>query len=404
MDNNAATSGPGQSNPIVPQCAGCVQKYTFLGYLDDANGKSTIPTSINVTSGTLNACQTGTTITIDNTNANLWVPITGDDGNILAEIKANGNILGTVTSSFYTKTGTVRENGSKRLFANRNITITPQTQPSSAVSIRLYLAKAEFDSLKTAKNSLGNSSNVNTIADVSIFKNSDACGSSMTNTTTTITPQYAEAFGNNYVLQASITSFSSFYFASASTVTLPLQLLTFTGGLENNSIANLRWETTNENNVSEFVVERSTNGNNFLGIGNVTAFGSAQKNAYIFADKEAGLQQATVLYYRLKMVDNSGQYSYSKVVTVVLNKDINVFLFPNPAKHNVNVQIKGAVLNPVIIQVSDLNGRIVHSEKRNITQSGTVTIDVKQWKPQVYVLKVINSKNEVVTTQKFEKM
>jgi hypothetical protein len=70
----------------------------------------------------------------------------------------------------------------------------------------------------------------------------------------------------------------------------------------------------------------------------------------------------------------------------------------------VNVQIKGAVLNPVIIQVSDLNGRIVHSEKRNITQSGTVTIDVKQWKPQVYVLKVINSKNEVVTTQKFEKM
>jgi trimeric autotransporter adhesin len=404
MDNNSATSGPGQSNPTVPQCAGCVQKYTFLGYNSDANGKSMISNAIDVTAGTLSNCQTGTTINIDNTNANLWVPITGDDGNILAEIKANGNILGTVTSSFYTKTGTVRENSSKRLFANRNITITPQTQPSSAVSIRLYLTKAEFDSLKTAKNSLGNSSNVNIIGDVSIFKNSDACGSAMTNTTTTITPQYAEAFGNNYVLQASITSFSSFYFASASTVTLPLQLLTFTAEVENNSIANLRWETTNETNVFNFIVERSTNGNNFLGIGNVTAFGSAQKNAYLFADKEAGLQQSAVLYYRLKMVDNNGQYSYSKVVTVALNKDINVFLFPNPAKHNVNVQIKGAVLNPVILQVSDLNGRIVYSEKRNIAQSGTVTIDVKQWKPQVYVLKVINSKNEVVTTQKFEKM
>ncbi len=32
MDNNSTTSGPGTANPVVPTCAGCVQKYTFLGY------------------------------------------------------------------------------------------------------------------------------------------------------------------------------------------------------------------------------------------------------------------------------------------------------------------------------------------------------------------------------------
>jgi DNA-binding beta-propeller fold protein YncE len=34
MDNTSTTSGPGSANPVVPACAGCVQKYTFLGYYD----------------------------------------------------------------------------------------------------------------------------------------------------------------------------------------------------------------------------------------------------------------------------------------------------------------------------------------------------------------------------------
>ena len=405
MDNSSTTSGPGSANPVVPTCAGCVQKYTFLGYNSDGNGKSMIPTSIDVTAGTANACQTGTTITIDNTNSNLWVPITGQDGNILAEIKANGNNLGTVTSSFYANTGAVRENASKKLYANRNITITPQTQPSSAVSIRLYMTAAEFNSLKTATNSQGSPSGINTITDVSIFKNSDACSPAMSTTTITITPQYAEAFGSSYVLQGDITSFSTFYFANPSGTILPLQLLTFTGSLENNSSAYLRWETTNEVNASHFILERSTDANNYISIGNIAANGTAnEKNSYFFIDKDAGSQQTTILYYRLKMVDNSGQYSYSKVVNLVLTRNVNVFLFPNPVKHSLNIQFNGSVPSPVQIQVSDLNGRVVYSERRSVTQSTTVTIDVKQWKSQVYVLKVINSKNEIVTTQKFEKM
>ena len=57
MDNSSTTSGPGSANPVVPNCAGCVQKYTFLGY-NDASGKSSIPTSIDVTAGTVNSCNT----------------------------------------------------------------------------------------------------------------------------------------------------------------------------------------------------------------------------------------------------------------------------------------------------------------------------------------------------------
>jgi glucose/arabinose dehydrogenase len=402
MDNTSTTSGPGNANPVVPACAGCVQKYTFLGYDSDANGKSMISTSIDVTAGTANACQTGTTITIDNTNSNLWVPITGQDGNILAEIKANGNKLGVVTSSFYTNAGTVRETAAKKLYANRNITITPQTQPSSAVSIRLYLTAAEYNALRTATNSQGSPSGINAINDLIILKNTDACSPSFSSAPLTITPQYAEAFGSNYVLQANITSFSSFYFAGMNATTLPAQLLTFAGSLQNGD-ALLKWQTSSETNTSFFIVERSIDGSNYSAIGNVNAKGSSSvTTAYSFTDGNVISQSSAIIYYRLKIVDKNGQYSYSRVVSIVLNKNIDVFLFPNPVKQMLSVRLSMDA-NPVRIQVTDLTGRIVYSQ-RHLGSQNSVSIDVKQWKPQVYILKVINSKNEILTTRKFEKM
>src|SRR4030095_10449989 len=266
MDNSSTTSGPGSANPVVPTCAGCVQKYSFLGYYD-VSGKSSIPTSIDVTDGTVNSCNTGTTVTIDNTNNNLWVTITGQDGKIIAEIYANGNNLGTVTSNFYKNAGAIRiANGTHYL--DRNMTITPQTQPSSTVKIRLYLSKAELDALIA-----DGASGVTSISNLQILKNTDPCSSSITNATTLITPTYAEAHGaNGYMLQGDITSFSSFYFSS-SNFTLPLDLLTFTGRLQNNNSVLLNWKTENEINTSHFVVERSADGNNFSGIGNVSANG-----------------------------------------------------------------------------------------------------------------------------------
>jgi trimeric autotransporter adhesin len=388
----------------VPSCAGCVEKYTFLGYMPDANGKSTISSTVDVAAGTANACQTGTTITIDNTNNNLWVPITGQDGNILAEIKANGNNLGVVTSSFYTNSGSVRENASKRLYSNRNITITPTTQPSSNVSVRIYMTAAEFNSLKTATNSQGASSGITSIGNISIFKNSDLCGSAMSGSTITITPQYAEAFGSNYVVQGDIASFSTFYLANASQTVLPLQLLTFTGKLQNDNSALVQWKTSNELNTAQFVVERSLDASNYIAIGTLPAKGTTEA-FYSYTDADAGAQSANSLYYRLKSVDNNGQYTYSKVVTIVLTKNINVFLFPNPVKQTLNVQINGTVLSPISLQISDMNGRVVHFERRNVPSSSTtLTLDVKQWKPQVYIIKILNSKNELITTQKFQKM
>jgi hypothetical protein len=159
-----------------------------------------------------------------------------------------------------------------------------------------------------------------------------------------------------------------------------------------------------ELNTSEFVVERSADGNHFLAIGDVAAAGNTElSTAYAFTDAAAGLQPCSILYYRLKIVDRDGQYSYSKIVSLPLNKNIDVVLFPNPVKQLLNLKISGSATAPVQLQISDLTGRVLFSQKSLGVQSN-ISIDVRQWKPQVYILKVVNSQNEVLITQKFQKL
>lgn len=381
-DEGTSATGPGGISPpvTVPNCTNCIIKYTFLGYAD-AGGKSSIPDAIDVTAGTANSCATGTTITIDNTNNNLWVPITGPDGNIMAEIYPNGNNLGTVTSSFYTNSGSIRvKNGVHYL--DRNITITPQNQPSSTVKIRLYISKAEFDALDA--DPLGG---VSAITDLKIIKNEDACGSSIASSTTLINPTFAEAHGSNgYVLQGDINSFSSFYFSS-SNVILPMHLLSFTGSLQDNA-ALLQWKTANEINMSYFDIERSINGSDFTKIGSETAKGNNNNtNNYSYIDYDAANQNASVVYYRLKIVDVNGSFSYSQIVSVTFTYTTTFLVRPNPVQQILYIHGKKDFHKPLQAELYDLSGKILRKEQEF---KNDFSIDVTSLKPGVYILKMYN--------------
>jgi PQQ-dependent dehydrogenase (s-GDH family) len=410
MDNSSTTSGPGAANPIVPACAGCVQKYTFLGYNTGTTGRSLIPTTVDVTTGTANTCVAGTTITIDNSNNTIWVPITGPDGNIMAEIKANGNNLGTVTSSFYTNSGPVRENSKRRLYLDRNMTITPQVQPNPAtpVSIRLYITAGELNAIKAATNSQGASSLVSSISNLSIYKNSDACGPTWVNvsTPTVITPLYAEAHGTSgYVLQADISSFSSFYFANTNAITLPLNLLTFKGQWQENN-ALLQWETSNEVNTSHFIIERSTDGRNFTAIGKTEAAGNSNGQKYSYPDKDAGMLNAAILYYRLKMYDLNGTFSYSNIVTINVDPAaLVVNIYPNPVHSMIMAKVSLKKADNLNIQVTDMKGQAVYMATKYLGAGvSELQIDTRKWTSQVYSVKITDSNNKVLITKNIVKL
>ncbi len=408
MDNSSATSGPGVGNSIVPGCAGCVIKYSFLGYADNG-GKSSISNSIDITAASANTITNATTVTIDASNNNLWVPITGPDGNIMAEIKANGNNLGTVTSKFYTHSGTTREDASKKLYLNRSITITPQNQPSSTVNVRLYVTNSELSSLISATNSNGASSSVNSIGDIKILKNNDASPEALTAAIAILDPVYAEAHAGTsnggYVLQADITSFSSFYFGDPDMIPLPLELISFNGKIKENQ-ALLQWETSNEDNTSHFEVERSTDAKLFEKTGLVSASGNSVNSKYSYTDKDADKQGAPLLYYRLKIVDKDGKISYSQVISLTISSaSIPVVIYPNPVSDALNFRITMPQSSHVLLQVTDMQGRVMYKQNKFLrTGTEEIIINTKSWPAQSYSVIVTDNRKKVLISKKIIKM
>jgi hypothetical protein len=76
----------------------------------------------------------------------------------------------------------------------------------------------------------------------------------------------------------------------------------------------LEWKTGEENNLQKFVVERKTPQSIFTEIAFVNPKGS--NSLYSFIDKNAYKSTDLLFNYRLKIVDNSNQASYSHEVTV----------------------------------------------------------------------------------------
>lgn len=398
IDSSSTTSGPTTNNPIVSACAGCLQRYTFLGYntagaaFPAAGFTTTMPTSIPIAPGQNSLCETANYVVINaaNNNTNLWVPITDTNSNIIAEIYANGNNLDTVRTSFYHNgSGTVRKDGGGRWYLDRNITITPKTQPASNVAIRLYITAAEFNALNSAPGSgIGGSIN-----NVGIFKNSNnVCVTALTGgpaaSVTTITKA---SFGSGYVLQSNaLPSFSTFYFANSALTTLPVQMVSFTANLVNNASI-LNWTTSSEVNTASFEVERSIDGTNYTQIGTVAANGNSTIPIdYTYTDNDAVSQSAPTIYYRLKIVDRDGHFAFSNVVTISLaDMAGRVTVFPNPASDKTNVTIGAVSDGQVKWSVVDNAGRtMMQSTIQAKKGRNNITLNLNKLSSGIYYLSV----------------
>ena len=76
----------------------------------------------------------------------------------------------------------------------------------------------------------------------------------------------------------------AFYMKLTPPITLPLHLIGFNAWLENEK-AQLKWITDNEENVSHFEIERSTDGADFAAIGRIMAKNVAFRNEYLYTDQ-----------------------------------------------------------------------------------------------------------------------
>ena len=180
-------------------------------------------------------------------------------------------------------------------------------------------------------------------------------------------------------------------------VVLPLRLLQFTAHRSSSSIE-LRWLTEKEMNVKQFEIERSFNGSNFTGIGTAAAANnSIQKNMYTFPDNDPlAVNSGNKMYYRLKMVDFDGKYTYSNIATVNPLVGNNLLsLYPNPVNSSsVYINFSTPVQSRIEVKIEDVKGRIYKKFTfMSNSNSGAIPVDVSKLANGVYVLKVAGGKN-----------
>jgi hypothetical protein len=131
---------------------------------------------------------------------------------------------------------------------------------------------------------------------------------------------------------------------------LPTTLLNFDAKISNKDV-NLTWETTNEINTNNYEVEKSFDGNNWINIGIVIAKNITGTNSYSLTDKNPNYG---INYYRLKMNDKDGKYTYSPIRTVNFTKGgLFVSVAPNPASSfttiTFNQPVKNAARKPSVL-------------------------------------------------------
>ena len=308
-------------------------------------------------------------------------------GNAVAEIKANGNNLGVISTSMYIHSGPVREDGNKQLYLDRNVTITPTVQPSTPVDIRLYLKGSEFEALKNALNSEGQPSGINDINDVAFFKNSQGCSATQSSTAP-VTVTSASWNGADYVLTASITAFSSFYVANKNNIVLPLTLLDFSGKLLNKTAA-LNWKTDNEINTLSFDIERSKDARNFTTVGNVPAANTSGVHVYNFIDANISSLGSPVVYYRLKTKDINNSFTYSNIVPIAIAGKETVSIYPNPVINKADIIINLSNAENIVANIFDNTGKLIKTEQWNLASgSNAISIDLSSIAKGVYYLQL----------------
>lgn len=139
---------------------------------------------------------------------------------------------------------------------------------------------------------------------------------------------------------AVVTAFSPFTFGSklSGVNPLPIELTDFRA-VCGNAAVNLSWRTASEKGNSQFILERSSDGNEWTDIAYIKGAGtSTQPKEYGFTDRVPGV---AVYYYRLSQVDFDGKKETFPLIAVnCISSTENVRVYPNPAGSFVTLEFE----------------------------------------------------------------
>lgn len=200
---------------------------------------------------------------------------------------------------------------------------------------------------------------------------------------------------------------------------LMVHLLSF-GASKTNNGAQVVWNTENEENYTNFTVERSSDGGATFSV--LGGLASSAEGTYSFLDK---MPPAAADMYRLKIQDLNGTITYSNIVTLSYGNATtniaksNISIYPNPSNGVINLAINtgGSSLQEISsLPKTGITGTSQAYDIKIISITGSIikaaTATTASWQdnvsnltPGTYIIQVVNNKDKsLVGKSTFVKM
>jgi hypothetical protein len=180
----------------------------------------------------------------------------------------------------------------------------------------------------------------------------------------------------------------------------PVELINFTAHLAGNRVR-LDWSTSQELNNNYFQIERSSNGNSTWSVlATVSGAGNSQvlKN-YNFFDATP-LSGAN--YYRLKQVDGDGNFKYSRIINIKIDRQKeSVSVLANPFHNTLSVNFISAIPQVVSARLIDITGKQVALEEWVVNGNSTKDFaNINKLQPGIYILTITKKSGEILYNNK----
>ena len=171
---------------------------------------------------------------------------------------------------------------------------------------------------------------------------------------------------------------------------LPVNLVSFDAVKQNKDVL-LNWKVADEINMKGYQLEKADNNNNYKPVAYLQAHNSAKTPSYSYTDINATSTVGNI-QYRLKLIDNDGKVQYSKIVSIKAASAVNNVTFTNPFNGTLRMQLNLANAAQVKINVYDVRGNLVGSEKPASYAASSNSIELKSTaalQSGMYIIKVL---------------
>jgi len=181
---------------------------------------------------------------------------------------------------------------------------------------------------------------------------------------------------------------------------LPLGLTDFEGAhIGDDNI--LHWSTHDEVNTNKFEIEYSADNTSYQLAGTVAAAGSSSSSLqYNFTHKNISADA----YYRLKMIDIDGSFTYSNTIFIKGNNDqkecvlLNDAVYPIPFEDKFTMNIYSCALQTAKIILRSIDGKLLKNETVTL-KKGTASYELNNLgslSAGSYSLQIIPQKGDVI--------